>query len=712
MRSVLTLLLGLLLAVVVPPAALAAEPHQPATILVKFTNPAAAATVIRQQGDRHLARTLGGVDVVRTSAGADLARKLAAYERHPAVEFAELNYVATMALAPPSDPSFANQWAYGKIRGVDGWGLYPGSYASTGGAPVAIVDTGVETTHPDFGGRVLTGSGADCVNGANTCNASAAGDDNGHGTHVAGIAAASTNNGVGGAGTAFSSPIIPVKVLNASGSGTYAAIANGILWAAQKGARVINLSLGGASYSQTLCDAVTTATFTYGTLVVAAAGNNASSTAFYPASCAGTVGVSATTSSDTAASFTNYGSPNVFVSAPGASILSTYLNGGYATLSGTSMASPFVAGLAALLVGQQSSRTPAQLRTILATTSAKVGGGYGADPYGTCGGCTWSAYFGYGRIDMYAALALAGSPTPSFTLGVSPDSRSVSAGASTTYSVVVSPSGGFSGSVTFSASGLPAGATASFSPTSSTSSSTLSVQTSASTPAGSYTLAITGTSGSLVQSATATLVVGAQAPDFSVSATPASRTVTQGGTTSYDVAATLVGGFPYHVRLTVVGLPAGATGTFSPEYTMDTSVLTVATSGSTPAGSYPLTITGTANGLTRTTTVTLVVDAQAPAPDFALNVTPSNQVLYRGESVTFTVSVVPSNGFSGAVTLAASGLPPDTTATFSPNPTAGSATLTVSASATAKFADYTVTITGTSGGLSRSKTVQLILTHR
>jgi subtilisin family serine protease len=220
-----------------------------------------------------------------------------------------------------------------------------------------VVDTGVSAAHPDLTGRVRTDLGATCLD-LTPCASGPATDDNGHGTHVAGIAGAATNNGIGVAGVAFSSPIIPVKVLDSTGSGYDSDVADGIVWAAQQGARVINLSLGGA-YSQTDCDAVATAV-SMGALVVAAAGNSSSSTPSAPAACPGVVGVAATDEFDLPASFSNYGWPNVFVSAPGVDIYSTW-PGTYAWEAGTSMASPFVAGVAALRFGEHPESTPAEV---------------------------------------------------------------------------------------------------------------------------------------------------------------------------------------------------------------------------------------------------------------------------------------------------------------------------------------------------------------
>src|SRR5207302_8529995 len=125
-------------------------------------------------------------------------------------------------------------------------------------------------------------------------------------------------------------------------------------------------------------------------------GHSGTSAASYPAACPGALGVAATDANDGTPSWSNYGAPNVFVSAPGVSIYSTYMGGGYATLSGTSMATPFVTGLSALLFGQTPSRTPGDVKVVLASTSDKVGSsGYGSDPYGTCGGCTWNGTYGY-----------------------------------------------------------------------------------------------------------------------------------------------------------------------------------------------------------------------------------------------------------------------------------------------------------------------------
>ena len=212
------------------------------------------------------------------------------------------------------------------------------------------------------------------------------------------------------------------------------------------------------------------------------------------------------------------------------------------------------------------------------------------------------------------SLIVNGAPTPDFSISASPSSQTVAAGQNTTYSVTVTASNGFSGTVTLSASGLPTGATGSFTPPSITGSgtSTLTVSTASSTPAGTSTLTITGMSGSRTHSMTVSLIVNA-APDFSISASPSSQTVTAGTNTTYTATVTGVNGFAGAVSLSVSGLPSGASGSFTPT-SIDgsgTSTLTVTTASSTPAGTYTLTVTGTGGTLTHSTTVSLVVNAAA-----------------------------------------------------------------------------------------------------
>jgi len=209
---------------------------------------------------------------------------------------------------------------------------------------------------------------------------------------------------------------------------------------------------------------------------------------------------------------------------------------------------------------------------------------------------------------------------------------------------------------------------------------------------------------------------GAAAPDFSVSASPASQTVVQGNPASYTATVTPSGGFTGPVSLSLSALPTGASATFNPNPVPNgsgTSTLSITTSASTPAGSYLLTITGTSGGLTHSTTVTLVVNA-ASSPNFSISASPSSRTVTQGSATTYSVTVTPSGGFTGSVSLSVSGLPSGAGATFSLNPIpngSGTSTMSVTTSTGTPTGSYTLTITGTSTSpsLTHSTTVTLVV---
>lgn len=231
---------------------------------------------------------------------------------------------------------------------------------------------------------------------------------------------------------------------------------------------------------------------------------------------------------------------------------------------------------------------------------------YTAEYYTTTASFDWST-----RLASFK-FPSCGSTAPDFSISATPSSQTVTQGGSASYTATVTALNGFTGTVTFSASGLPSGANASFNPTSVTGSgsSTMTVTTSSTTPAGTYTLTVTGTSGSLVHSTTVTLVVTAVNADFSISASPASQSVTRGSPASYAATVKALNGFTGTVSFSVSGLPRRATGTFSPTSVTGsgTSTLTVSTSRSTPKGMFTLTITGTSGSLVHSTTVTLILN--------------------------------------------------------------------------------------------------------
>jgi hypothetical protein len=311
-----------------------------------------------------------------------------------------------------------------------------------------------------------------------------------------------------------------------------------------------------------------------------------------------------------------------------------------------------------------------------------------------------------------------GTTTPDFSLSASPSSQTVARGGGTSYTTTVAPLNGFTGSVTLSASGLPTGATANFGTNpinGGSGTSSMSITTSSSTPTGSFTLTITGTGGSLTHTATVTLVVNqAVTPDFSISATPSSQTVTQGGGTSYTATVAPLNGFTGSVTLSASGLPTGATANFGTNPInggSGTSSMSVTTSSSTPTGNFTLTVTGNSGSLTHTATVTLVVNP-AGTSDFSISATPSSRTVIRGTSASYTATVTAVGAFTGSVTLSVSGLPSGASASFSPNPInggSGSSTISVTTSSSTALGTFTLTITGSSGSLTHSTTVTLVV---
>ncbi len=313
----------------------------PGRLLVKFVAGAssqAGASLLSSVG----AQTVGeiaalGVRVVDV-AGKDVARAAQLLQASPLVEYAEPDYVVSADAITPNDPSYSGQWGPVNMQAPAAWSISTGATSVV----IAIIDTGVDLPNLEFAGKIVTG--CDFVNRDDSAQ-----DDNGHGTHVAGIAAALGNNGSHMAGISWGARVMPLKVLSASGRGSNSAVSAAIVYAADHGAKVINLSLGGIGYTSTLERAVNYAV-ARAVVVVAAAGNNGNSTPFYPAAHANAIAVAATNSSNLRASFSNYGS-SVDLAAPGYDILSLRVGTGSVRYDGTSMASPHVAGAAAIVAG-------------------------------------------------------------------------------------------------------------------------------------------------------------------------------------------------------------------------------------------------------------------------------------------------------------------------------------------------------------------------
>ena len=282
----------------------------------------------------------------------------------------------SMASSADTDPLRSSQWALERLGAATVWGEANGT-----GAVVAVVDTGVDAGHPDLAGQ-LTAAGVDYVDASGDGHS----DPEGHGTHVAGIIAAVRGNGIGVAGLAPNARIMPVRVLDATGSGWSSAIAKGIIYATDHGANVVNLSLGGPDADSATKTAVSYAN-SHGVIVVAAAGNQRQSgnQTNYPAAYPGVVAVASTGTSDASSWFSNTGS-YVDIAAPGENILST-VPGSYQYMSGTSMATPFVTAAAALAVDAgNGTLTPSSFEQSLDAS---------AEDLGVSG---WDSEYGFGMV--------------------------------------------------------------------------------------------------------------------------------------------------------------------------------------------------------------------------------------------------------------------------------------------------------------------------
>jgi uncharacterized membrane protein len=286
---------------------------------------------------------------------------------------------------------------------------------------------------------------------------------------------------------------------------------------------------------------------------------------------------------------------------------------------------------------------------------------------------------------------------PTFALSSTPNSLLLNPGSTVTSTIALSPENGFTGSVQLSASGLPAGVTASFSPASTSGTSTLTLKASASAVHGQTGFTITGTSGSLVVSTQIPLVVAAPSIEFSG---PSTLSIGQNSLFNTYFDAYGENGLTGNIQLSISGLPAGVTALFSPIVLTaqnDQTILTLISSSSTPFGTKNLTITGTSGSVTATTTLALSVDP----PAFAIY-GPVQAALGQGTTSTFPLYVYQEYGLTGSVQLAVSGLPPGVTASISPNPASGQTELTLSAASTVLLGQSKVTITGTSGKVTAS----------
>lgn len=391
-------------------------------------------------------------------------------------------------------------------------------------------------------------------------------------------------------------------------------------------------------------------------------------------------------------------------------------NGQWIEVGGTSAAAPLWAGFLAL-ANQQATASGKPAVGFLNPTIYAIGKGssYQNDLHDITQGSN-----GFNALPGYDLVTGWGSPTgqnlindltrmsdtAGFGLSSSASTLSIADGASGSSTITISPQNGFSGAVNLAASGLPAGVTASFSPATATTSSTLTLTASSSAAPASSTIAITGTSGNLVSATRLQLTVTALSA-FTIAASPASLNLAPGAKTTSTITISPQNGFNAAVTLAASGLPAGVSASFSAASANKPGTLTLTANHSATLGVSTITITATSGSLSSTTAVSLTV---APPPSFTMTASPASLGILKGASGISTITPVPVNGFDGTVDISATHLPFGVTATFSPAAQTPGMTLTLNVGANASTGSATVKITGTSGSLTKTVTIALTIT--
>ncbi|WP_341502131.1 S8 family serine peptidase [Gallaecimonas sp. GXIMD4217] len=488
--------------------------------------------------DDRMKHVMGGrIAKLSLAKGQDRDALLKRLARHPAIEVAEPNYLLH-ANATPDDSRFGELWGLhntgqsggtvdADIDAPEAWDITTGSRSVI----VGVIDTGVDYSHPDLQANMwvnpgeIAGNGVDDdgngvvddIHGFSAYNDNGDPmDGNGHGTHVAGTIGASGNNGSGVAGVNWEVTIIGCQFLSPSGSGSSSDAIECIDYMTDlkvnRGIdiKATNNSWGGGGYSEALKGAIDTAG-NAGILFVAAAGNDSSdgdSSPHYPSSydSDAILAVASTDRNDNMSGFSNYGLTSVDLGAPGSSILSTVPGGGYDSYSGTSMASPHVAGAAALIWSINPDLSPVEMKQLLMDSGDELPALVGKTVSGK-------------RINLASALDAA-DPTPGFKLSTSPANQEIVAGDSAQYLIDVGSIADWSGDVALSLATSPAlpGASLSASTAQPGDQVSLDVVTTAETQWGSYTLTVTGDNGEMQKQSTVTLDVLPQGlSDFSYS---------------------------------------------------------------------------------------------------------------------------------------------------------------------------------------------------
>jgi serine protease len=688
---------------------------------------------------------------------ANVAEALAQLRRDPAVQYAEPNYVVR-AVGIPNDPSSADLYGLNNTGQTGGTADAdidaPEAWDSTTGSSdivVGVVDTGIDYNHEDLAANMWSNPGeipgngldddsngvVDDVHGFNAITGSGDPmDDNAHGSHCAGTIGAVGDNAIGVAGVNWSVSLMALKFLSSGGSGTLEGAIASIdyaigMRAAGVNLRVLSNSWAGGGFTQGLKDAIEAAN-AVDILFVAAAGNDFGNDndvfPVYPASYdnANIVAVAATDHNDGRAAFSNIGATTVDLGAPGVNFVSTVPGDGYASFSGTSMATPHVAGAAALVLSANDTLTTAELKELLLTTG---------DERGSLAGVTLTGR----RLNVQNAVAEAGPPVPRFNLGAGPASAAINQGDSASYQADLSALGGFTGNVSLTVtSSPPITATISVTPpiVAVPGSSTISVATTLATAPGTYALTITGVSGALTRSRTVSLRVrpfgtveaefpstdtplfipDGTAPDGidSVIHVPQSIDI-ESVEVDVDVTHTWIG----DLRITLTS-PTGTQVVLHERGTggsgndiHQTYVLPSQFTGEQALGDWVMHIDDDFGADAGTLdSWTLRILGAPSAPTFSLGATPGAIPIAQGASGTVAVDVASVNGFNAAVALSASAPPALGQVSVSPSSVTapGTATLTISPACNTTPGDYQVTVTGESGGTTRTATVVVSVT--
>jgi serine protease len=700
----------------------------------------------------HIAR--GQMAVIRLDKNADVDAAIDELRQDPEILYAERNYIVH-ADATPNDPRFPELYgldntgqtggtADADIDAVEAWDNSVGS----SDVVVGVVDTGIDYNHEDLAANVwvnpgeIPGNGIDDdgngviddVHGFNAITGSGDPlDDNDHGSHCSGTIGAVGNNGIGVAGVNWEATIMGIKFLDAGGSGTLEDAIEAIDYAvAQRNAgvnlRVLSNSWSGGGFTQSLLDAILAANDA-GILFVAAAGNAASdndSIPAFPASydAPNIVAVAATDHNDSLADFSNFGATTVDLGAPGVDVLSTTIGNTYQLFSGTSMATPHVAGTATLVLSANDTLTVEELKDALLTSG---------DPIPALEGITVTGR----RLNAANALDEAGPPIPRFNMSATPPSSIVSQEETATYDIGVTSVAGFTGDVALSVATDPAlDATVTITPVvTAPGAGTLTVETSQATATGIYNITITGTSGELVKSRTVSLRVrafGTVDSAFPSTDTPiaipdndptgiTSTINVQQPIDIEEIAAeiNITHTFVGDLLITLTS-PTGTTVTLhdraggGADDIHQTFSVPTAFTGEQAAGDWTLHVSDLAGiDVGTLDDWTLHVIGVPGAATFGVSASPASQSAAQGGSASFDVNVASFGGFAGNVALSVSSDPalPDGVLALDPDQVTapGTAALLAFPDCATAPGDYALTITGT-GDDGTTKTASVTLT--